>query len=52
MRRKRKELSELAALNEEARARHTTYGKLMADTTPGERVKIVEKWRRNPPVVK
>ncbi len=44
---KRKIMSELAALNEEARTRHVTYGLLMARTTPEERVKIVEKWRKH-----
>ena len=51
MGRKRTPLSELAALNEEARARHVSYGRLMASTTEKERVQIVEKWRRNPPKV-
>lgn len=44
---KRKVLSELAALNEEARERHVTYGQLMARTTPREREQIVEKWRKH-----
>lgn len=43
----RRQLSELAALNEEARERHWTYGLLMARTTPEERVKIVEKWQKH-----
>lgn len=43
----KKQLSELAALNEEARERRWTYGMLMARTTPEERVKIIEKWRKH-----
>lgn len=43
----KKQLSELAALNEEARERHWTYGLLMARTTPAEREKIVAKWRKH-----
>lgn len=32
----------IAAINEEARKRHMTYGQLMAMTTPAERAKIVK----------
>lgn len=42
----KKELSELSALNAEARERHCTYGQLIARTTPYERMEIIGKWRR------
>lgn len=44
--RRQKVLPELSALNFEARERHITYGQLMAQTTPEDRGKIIEKWRK------
>lgn len=40
-----KYISELSALNAEARERHISYGQLMARTTPQEREKIIRAWR-------
>lgn len=42
-----KYISELSALNAEARERHISYGQLMAKTTPQERERIIEKWRNH-----
>lgn len=43
---KRKELSELSALNREARERHVSYGQLVAATSEKERRKIIYDQRK------